>query len=178
MDEDLWRDRSVFSFYPDQISSVSVQYTHLRDSSFSISLSNTNAISIADPKGNNLADFDTLKAKQYLTYYSNIQYESLKNDMRPELKDSILAQGPVHIITLKNRNGKTFMVKTFPKPAESNTIDPITGKTDIEDPERMFALINNDKDIVVIQYFVFGKLFPSLSYFKKKDAPKIISAKK
>jgi hypothetical protein len=30
----------------------------------------------------------------------------------------------------------------------------------------MYALINDDKDLAVIQYFVFGKLFMPASYFR------------
>ena len=171
-EEDLWRDRTVFGFFPDQIASISVDYTHLMDSSFSISLTNSNLISLADCKGHNITDFDTLKAKQYINYFSSVQYEALKNDLRPAFWDSVLATGAVHLITLKDRAGKSHVVKTFSKPADPNKTDPVTGKPDNEDLERMFALINDDKDIVVIQYFVFGKLLPSPSYFKKIQGTK------
>ncbi|MEK6615988.1 MAG: hypothetical protein AABZ32_07750 [Bacteroidota bacterium] len=169
LDEDLWRDRSIFAFYPDKISSITVEYTHLRDSSFTISLSNKNEISLADSRGKNILDFDTLKTKRYITYYTNIQYEALKNDMRKSFIDSVLAKGPVHIIRLKDREGKFHTVKTFSKPvADMNKVDDVTGKPVTEDFERMFALINDDKDIVLIQYYVFGKLFQGVSYFCKK----------
>ena len=172
MDEDLWRDRTVFAFFPDQIATISVDYPRMSDSSFSISLTHSNVISLADSRGRNIPDFDTLKAKQYINYFSGIQYEALKNDLRPAFWDSVLATGTVHVITLKDRTGKTHVVKTFSKPADPNKTDPLTGKPDKEDLERMFALINDDKDIVVIQYFVFGKLLPSPSYFKKIQGKK------
>lgn len=178
MDEDLWRDRSVFAFYPDQIQSVSVDYTHLLDSSFSITLTNSNTISLADSKGNPVPDFDTAKVKQYLNYYSNIQYESLNNNLRPTFKDSVIAKGAVHVITLKERNGNTHVVKTFSKPAEAGSTDQVTGKPLTEDLERMFAVINDGKDMATIQYYVFGKLFPSPTYFKKVVGSKADPAKK
>jgi hypothetical protein len=167
LDEDEWRDRTVFNFYPDQISSITVYYTHFPDSGFTLTLHNINSISLSDSKGNNIPVFDTLKAKRYITYYTNIQYEALRNKMRPSFRDSVLAKGPVHIITLKDKNGVSHIVKTFSKPADPNKIDETTGKPAIEDTERMFALINDDKDIALIQYFVFGKLFQNISYFKK-----------
>jgi len=178
MDEDLWRDRSIFAFYPDQITSLSVQYPRVPDSSFTISLSNSNVISLSDSKDRNITDFDTLKVKQYLNYYSNIQYEALKNDLRPGFKDSVLAKGPLHIITLTDRSGKAHVVKTFSKPANPNSVDQVTGQPLTEDLERMFALINGDKDLVLIQYYVFGKLLPHPSYFKKKSSATINSGKK
>jgi hypothetical protein len=178
MDEELWRDRTVFAFFPDQIASISVDYTHLLDSSFTISLTNSNTISLADSKGRNIPDFDTAKVKQYLNYYSNIQYEALKNELRPSFRDSVIAKGAVQVITLKDREGKIHVVKTFSKPADPNIVDPVTGKPNTEDLERMFALINDDKDMAVIQYYVFGKLFPTPTYFKKRAAPVVNTAKK
>lgn len=177
MDEDLWRDRSVFAFLPDQIEALSVDYTHLLDSSFSITLSSSNSISLADSKGKNIQDFDTAKVKQYLNYYSNIQYEALKNDLRPSFKDSVIAKGAVHVITLKDRQGKIHQIKTFSKPAEAGATNQVTGQPLTEDLERMYALINEDKDLALIQYYVFGKLLPSPVYFKKSGGAKI-SAKK
>ncbi|MBI4930462.1 MAG: hypothetical protein HY841_06850 [Bacteroidetes bacterium] len=180
MDEDLWRDRSIFSFYPDQISSISVEYTRYRDSSFTIYFSDKNEISIADSKGANLPSFDTLKAKRYITYYSNIQYDALKNQLRDSFKDSVIAKGPVHIIKLKDRKGKIHVVKTFSKqPDNPGQIDEVTGKPIVEDLERMFVLINDDKDFALIQYYVFGKLFIGISYFKTPvSSDKAIGVKK
>jgi hypothetical protein len=168
LDEETWREKTIFAFYPDQISSVSLKNIRLPDSSFTLSLSGVNKISLTDNKGNNIADFDTLKAKRYLTYFSNLQYESLKNDIRKSLRDSVIARGPVHIIELKDREGKIHSIKTFVKPSDDpNKTDEVTGKHVTEDPERMYALINEDKDIATIQYFAFGKMFHGISYFKK-----------
>lgn len=171
MEEDLWRDRTIFAFYPDKISSISVEYPRIPDSSFTIALSAKNEISLADSKGKNIPDFDTLNAKRYITYYTNIQYEALKNDMRKSFIDSVLAKGPVHIIRLKDRKGKIHTVKTFSKPVENpDKVDDVTGKPVTEDLERMFALINDEKDIALIQYYSFGKLFQSISFFQKTSS--------
>ncbi len=167
MDENLWRDRKMFAFLPDEIASLSVDYTHLLDSSFTIHLTNANSISLSNSKGVNIPNFDTAKTKQYLNYYSNIQYEIMTNSLRPSFKDSILAKGAVHVITLTDRVGKKHIVKTFSKPAEPGSVDPVSGEPLVEDPERMFAQFNDDQDMAVVQYYVFGKLFPTPTYFKK-----------
>ncbi|MBI4945796.1 MAG: hypothetical protein HY840_05275 [Bacteroidetes bacterium] len=173
LDEEMWRDKTIYGFYPDQISSVSLKNVRFPDSSFTISLSSDmSKIALSDNKGNNIADFDTLKAKRYLTYFSNLQYESLKNDMRKSLRDSVFSKNPVHIIELKDRQGKIHNMKTFAKPADDpNKTDEVTGKHITEDIERMYALFNEDKDVATIQYFAFGKMFHGLSYFKKDINP-------
>ncbi len=181
MDEDLWRDRRVFAFYPDEISSIAVKYTRFPDSSFTVSLSNKNEISLADSKGKNIAGFDTLKMKRYITYYTNIQYEALNNNLRPSFKDSVLTKGPLHTIILKDRKGQLHTIKTFAKPGDPNKINNVTGKADEEDLERMFALINDEKDIALIQYYVFGKLFQGINYFRipsSLDKPRVLEGVK
>lgn len=171
LDEEMWRDKIVFGFYPDQIASVSLKDVRFPDSSFTLSLSSdVNKISLTDNKGNAIADFDTLKAKRYLTYFSNLQYESLKNDVRKSFRDSVIPRGAVYILELKDREGKIHSMKTFAKPADDpDKIDPVTKKPVIEDTERMYALINEDKDLATIQYFGFGKMFHSIDYFKKRS---------
>lgn len=171
LDEEMWRDKTIYGFYPDQISSVSLKNVRFPDSSFTLSLLDINKISLADGKGINRGDFDTLKAKRYLTYFSNLQYESLKNDLRKSFIDSVISKGPVHIIELKDREGKIHSMKTFAKPADDpNKTDEVTGKHITEDVERMYAFINNDKDIATIQYFAFGKMFHGIDYFKKNSS--------
>ena len=117
--------------------------------------------------------------KRYITYYTNIQYEALNNDMRATLKDSILAKGPLLSITLTDRKGKIHLVKTFAKPGDPNKINTVTNKPDEEDLERMYALINDGKDIALIQYYVFGKLFQGINYFRTPSSlDKAIGVKK
>jgi hypothetical protein len=166
LNEELWRDTHIFSFYPDEISTISVQYKRFPDSSFTFSLNDKNEIALADSKGKNISNFDTLKAKRYITYYNNITYEGLRNDLRKSYKDSILSKGPVHTIVVTEKNGKAHTLKTFPKPPyDPKRINPQTGKPDEEDLERLYGLINDDKDFVTIQYYVIGKLFQGISYF-------------
>jgi len=168
LDEEMWRDKTIYGFYPDQIASISVKHIHSPDSSFTLALPDINKITLSDSKGKNIVDFDTLKAKRYFTYFSNLQYETLKNDLRKSLRDSIFEKGPIHIIELKDKEGKIHSMKTFIKPPDDpNKTDEVTGKHVTEDVERMYALINDEKDIATIQYFAFGKVFHGISYFEK-----------
>lgn len=179
LDEELWRNRSVFAFYPDQISSIEVKHNNAFDSSFIIQLSDKNEISMTDSKGEKIPWFDTLKTKRYITYYNNIQYEMMKNDLRSSFMDSIISKGPIYTITLTDREGTKHTVKAFAKPAHEGQTDPVTGKPLSTDIERMYALINDNKDFVSIQYYVFGKLFQPLSYFKTPTSlDKAIGVKK
>ena len=57
------------------------------------------------------------------------------------------------------------MVKAFNKPVPEGTVN-LNNEPIHFDQDRMYALINNDKDVVIIQHFVFDKLTPPVSYFE------------
>jgi len=46
-------------------------------------------------------------------------------------------------------------------------IDVFDGSTVFFDRDRMYALINDDEDFVLIQYFVFDKILRPLSFFTR-----------
>lgn len=179
IDEDSWRDRAVFRLLPDEIESITLDYPFAQDSGFTLHLAKDYSIKVNDSRGREILPLDTMKARRYVTYYSNIHYESLQNDRRQTYKDSILGQGPAHIIMVKDRSGKIHTVKTFVKPHDDpNRIDEVTGQPIKEDKERMFALVNEEKDLALIQFYVFGKLMVSPNYFKAVSAGSVKPAVK
>ena len=53
------------------------------------------------------------------------------------------------------------------------------GNPQTEDTDRMYALMNdNNKEVLLIQYFVFGKLFMPTSYFLHKKMRMVAPKKK
>jgi hypothetical protein len=53
------------------------------------------------------------------------------------------------------------------KPKHDNTIGK-DGKPVKFDMDRMNAFVENTKDFVMVQYYVFGKMMPPAEYFSKK----------
>ncbi|MCD4734519.1 MAG: hypothetical protein K8R53_00620, partial [Bacteroidales bacterium] len=72
-----------------------------------------------------------------------------------------------HIITLTDTAGVENIVKTYYKPNDMLRFD-MEGILYTYDLDRLFALINEDRDFVLIQYFVFDKVFRELEYFRVK----------
>jgi len=167
------RDRSIFSYSTSEIKSVKVNYAGRPDSSFSIqrfsadSFLIVNGIALAIP----FASVDKEKATSYLKLFSFINAEAFANSL--ELKrDSILStQESFCTITLSNRNNETKAVKCFYMPINrtSEKYDAL-GNIVPYDRDRYFALINDDKDFVIIQQFHFGRLFRIFSDFIKSSS--------
>jgi hypothetical protein len=158
--EDDWRDRTIFQYYPYDIKSVSMLYLGA-DSSFRITIAGKNQFILDNPITNQKArTFDTMAVKQYLTYYQSVSWEVTAPLIK---KDSIVNSPPCAVIRVEDLKGKVTTLKLYHRFATETQQE----KYSIDykyDPDRLFALVN-DKDFVIVQYFVFGKIMQPVSYF-------------
>jgi hypothetical protein len=159
---DDWRDRTVFQYYPYAMRSVRVVYPQA-DSGFQINILGKNRFSLEKPSHQPVPLFDTVAVKQYLTYYQSVSWEVTVTTPK---KDSILNSGPAVIIDVRDSAGKASNIKLYNKKAPDNVLTKY-GHAYKYDPDQMYALIN-DKDFVLVQYFVFGKMIQPISYFATK----------
>jgi hypothetical protein len=156
--EEDWRDRTIFQYYPYDLKSVSMIYPGA-DSSFRISIEGKNHFVLDNPVTNQKAvTFDTVAVKQYLTYYQSVSWE-----VTAPRNDSIINSHPFALIRVEDLKGKVTTLKLYHRLASSRQREKY-GIDYRYDPDRLFAFIN-DKDFVVIQYFVFGKMLQPGSYF-------------
>jgi hypothetical protein len=120
-----------------------------------------NLFSLDNPfNGKKTLTLDTIAVKQYLTYYQNLSWEVTAQSPR---QDSITGSQPLAIIKVIDTKDKVTTIKLFHRLASSHQQEKYSIYYKY-DPDRMFALVN-DKDFVVVQYFVFGKILESASYF-------------
>jgi len=64
--------------------------------------------------------------------------------------------------------GETKVIRTFRRPAEPGATD-MNGKPLPYDMDRFYALINNDQDLVLAQFYVFDRVLRPKSFFLKRD---------
>jgi hypothetical protein len=161
-----WREKLLFKYDQNSIKSVNVEYKRSPQHSFTVNLEGDMNVSVLDHTGKPVPNIDSVQARKYLSYYGRINYEAIA-PLRTELKDSVLKNGPVHIITVTGKDGKKRILSTYAKPPLKEEVSQ-DGKRITEDVDRMFATIdNNNGEIVLVQYYVIGKLFPQPSYFLK-----------
>lgn len=167
--ESEWRDRTVFRYSPPEIRSIRVEHFKPANApGFEIELKDAYTFSLKSLAGQPLP-FDTISMKQYITYYGAVGFEAIEDKIQAAKKDSVIRSGPAHLITLKDAKNKTTNVKLFLKQGDGEPADS-TQKMVI-DPDRMYALID-DKDFVLVQYYVFGKLLQTPEYFVPKAKKK------
>ncbi len=171
-DEKLWREKSLFRFTANSLQKVEIEYFRFPDSSFTVTLAGGSKIQVFNKKGLELQLPDTLKTRQYLSYFSSVNYEGIEL-FGKEKRDSILGTPPIHRITATDITGQSTTLTTYSKPPVQKGDDLIiAGKVLTEDPDRMWAVINNNKEeVVLVQFYVIGKLLQSPGYFKYRTSP-------
>jgi len=163
-----WRDRTVFNYSGNEIKSVKMETPQYPEKGYEVLSLGENTFDVKLlSTGKSLPNIDTLAVKQYLSYFKNLNFESFEVEMSAQQMDSVKNSIPLNIISLTNNEGKVTQVKFFPRKPKNNATT-VDGKAIQYDQDRMNAVMNDGKDFVFVQYFMFGKIMPSPEYFQKK----------
>lgn len=169
-DETEWRDRLIINYVPPQLKSIKVEHSEIKDSSFVINLIDTKTFELKKTDGTILA-FDELKMKQYLAYFQNVHYEKLLTTTAKRLSDSLKNVIPYITLTITDTKNETKVFSFLHK----NSTPEINKKYGMDykyDPDRFFLRYDNDKEIALVQFYVFGKILPTYGYFLPKTTVK------
>ena len=170
--EKNWRDFSVFRKSIPEIASVRMEFPSDPGNSYEVKKEGEQQFSLFTIPDNRLVlNTDTLKILNFLSGFRSLNFEALLNDMDPIRKDSIVKSTPFLIITLTDINGQRKTVKTFHKANLGGQAD-FEGKPLPYDPDRLYALVNDEQDFTLIQFFVFDKVLRPKFYFLKEQLPK------
>lgn len=164
-----WRDHTVFKNNLADIQQVIMEIPEEPDNSFKI-IKGKNELQLINFESNEvIPQYDTLRLLNFLTAFSDIRYEALLNDMASKRMDSIIQSIPKNILTVIDTNGDSTTIFTYFKPNDRQAIN-MEGNLYIHDLDRLYALINDKKDFVLIQYYVFDKVLRPLSYFMSENS--------
>ncbi len=169
-DESEWRDRVVVNYIPPNLKTIKLELAENPDSSFVINLKSTTQFELKKLNGQDIA-FDESKMKQYLAYFQNISYEKLLTNFNKKLCDSLRSAMPYMKLTITDTKNETKVFNFLHK----NSTFEINKKYGIDykyDPDRCFMRYDNDKEVALVQFYVFGKLLPTYVYFLPKNTVK------
>lgn len=159
-----WRDHQVFKTKLYDIRTVIMEMPGEPENSYRIE-SDANYIKLFSLANNEAVEsWDTLKVLNFLTSFADLRYETFIELMPKTEVDSIIQSTPKNILTLVDVNGDTTSIKTFHKSNDEMAFD-MEGNLYTYDIDRLFALINEGRDFVLIQYYSFGRVLRPLSYF-------------
>lgn len=174
-DETEWKERTVFNYKQSEIVSVAVEYPQDTSLSFILNVKGEKYFSITSPDNKKIVStIDTNMILAYLAAYQNIQYEVVMKNIDKAKQDSVLSSPPICLITVIDNKGNKNIVKMFLKPISETSLtkEDKEGNPLKYDLDRMFALVNNGSDFVVVQHFVFDKLLMAFQDFRPQQNKK------
>ena len=156
-----WRDRTVFNIDSKNITKISVQYNFEPLNSFTITRTDTMVGVTIDPVLMEGKTLNQKRALSYLTFFKNVNSEHVANGLSG-VREEISSVPKKCVMDVSGLNGyhQHADIYFMPMSKRSKNVDRITSDTTTKfDGDRMYAIINDEQDTVVIQTFVFDKFF-------------------
>lgn len=165
---DDWKSHRIFNHRLADIQQVTVAFTREPEQSFEVkvedALGNYSLKKLADDSV--LPAYDTLKLLNFLTSFRDIRFEArLNKELSPVKIDSVLNSPSLYEITLLDNDDRATYIKMFEKKAASEEDTGLPLSQIPTDYDRMYALVNDGEDFVLIQYYVFDKVLHPLEYY-------------
>jgi hypothetical protein len=163
--ENDWRTKTVFKYDPKNIAEIRLSFPGQPSKGFVIKQTIDGELSLFNNALVPLEEWDTNTVYDYVERFRIINFEMWEETKDPIFIDSVSTSTPLEIYSVTDRNGETTTLKTFLKPLKSG-ID-IEGNPIDHDQDRMYALLN-DKEFMIVQYFVFDPLNYELIFFHNR----------
>ncbi len=153
----LWRNKQIFGFDINKFKSLSFTNHINRKLSFII-VNDENKYKLFNYNKTEV-DFDYDKIKRYLSYFSNIEFETVDNKFNAMQIDSIVMSKSFYTINFELEGSDNFIIDLIAKPNEndSSAIDINT----------LYARIKNETQLLNIKYFTIDPIIKDISYFYK-----------
>lgn len=161
-----WRSHNIVHWDIHRIESIELDIPTLLQESFAIRRQGETFVMELTQSHTMVNSFDTARVAQMLSCFSNLNFDEFASIVPNADLDSSFNAGPRAILRITNTNGATRELKTYRK--YSNPDDavamPDTNLYEMFDLNRLYAIIDN-KDTVLIQYFVFDNILQPASFF-------------
>lgn len=164
-----WRSKDIFRCKDTEIKSLKVEWTAQPENSFQINCEGKEPILTSNNKmfANN-KDINLNNLKSYLKLWENLSFEGFPIDLDAHKIDSISKTQAILTLVLTDKKGKITKLRIHKKgiKPDSNIQMDKDGNPLQFDIENFYAFINdNNKEVVQIQDFIFGKVMKTTSDF-------------
>lgn len=164
--EDFWKSHAVFKYKRDEIASLKVEIPNQKNESFQLTKNGDGFDFTLLETGEKLQAFDTLKVKALLSSCFELNYESVAKNISQLEQDTIFGKAPAFILTLKDEKGKENILKTYSKLYDPTSIaENDDDFYKIFDVNRCYAIHSENKDTLIMQFFVLDNMLNPASYY-------------
>jgi hypothetical protein len=166
-----WRDRTVFNLSRDQIRRIELQYATEPLNSFTLTNNGGKIAVVAHEELMKGKPLNERRAEAYAGFFTEIYAEGYLNGTHK--LDSIISHAPKRAsIEVESVKGNVQHIDIFWMAINQRSKNQMTPSATIPagyDSDRAYAVMNNFKDTVIIQYFTFDKLFRKAYEFFETD---------
>lgn len=165
--ENDWRDHGMIDLKLPQIKEISIKFPQNKGYSFILQNNDNRNFVLTDMEsGSKITDYDTLRVIEYLGSFKRLNYEAIQEVLSKARMDSLMAATPFCELKVTDKEGKVKEFTMWKRKMEAGELD-IEGNEVEFDPENLFALEKGSNEYLLIQYFVFDKVFRPLPWFLK-----------
>ncbi len=160
-DEMSWRDPALFTYQPEKIRSIKLEYGNYPQNSFLIEQKEgRKKVSSADGS-NSLSAPDTIGVDNYFNLYSTIYFESIVTTMNKNSVDSMRSLPPSILLTISDADSGSKRLSIYPMPLSKTSLaqSDSLGNPLKFDLDRVYGYLQPDDLVVLIQQQNINKLF-------------------
>jgi Domain of unknown function (DUF4340) len=163
-----WKSKEVFNATENEIAKITMNYPHQPEQSFEII--NNGSAEVRDVSNNTTVTTDPKFVQYYLGSFANLFFEGYDEELSGHSADSIHLTKPYCIMELTKKNGEKTKLQLHYKAVGDHTkiLYDDNGKLLPYDTEKYYGFINDEKDVVYVQEYNFGKVLKKLSDFTSK----------
>lgn len=169
--EENWRSRWISKDDGTNITEAKITYHRKPENSFSLTRNESGELAVSSPTKTTAKQPNQNYLEQYMTFLEALSLESYENNN--SIKDTILKTQPYCTVTIRHKDGSKSETVIYYMPINPHSMKQFDefGVPLIYDVERYYATINDGKDFVMIQYYVWGKALRSYDdFFRKKTS--------
>lgn len=162
-----WREHTIFKTRLPQIKSLTVEFPGEPEESYRIKNINDRDFELESLfSGNIVENVNAEKVLNVMTSFEEVNFESFITHFSLQEADSIINQEPYFVMTLTDKSNNSTALKAFRRPAMDGQTEYL-GKEVHYDVDKMYGVLNDDHELLLIQYYVFDNITRKLSYFTK-----------
>ena len=166
VDPYAWRSHSIVSLPVQAIASVELEIPSMPSESFVVEREGDGFVfNFLSPK-TRVNGFDTARVAQLLSSFVSLNFDEFAKVVPKVELDTTFSRSPRTILRVTDTKGESHVLKTYIKYQNPDDIlsMPDTAMYQVFDVDRLYAVLD-DKDTVLIQYYVFDNILQPASFF-------------
>lgn len=161
-----WRSHRIVDLDVNNIARIELEIPSSPDESFAVVHEGDDFHFELLKSHTRVARFDTVRVAQMLSAFKNLNFDEFASIVPNTFADSCVSGAPRTVLRITDTKGETHVLKTYIKYDNPADMEIMQNQElyDAFDINRLYAILDQ-KDTVLIQYYVFDNILQPASYF-------------